>query len=75
MSKAILVTGSAGFIGSNIVKRLNELGEGRIFIVDNLGNTDKWRNLVGLDFEDYVQKDVFLEKVSKGAFGGKISAI
>ena len=38
MSKAIVVTGSAGFIGSNIVKRLNELGENRVLFVDYLGN-------------------------------------
>jgi ADP-L-glycero-D-manno-heptose 6-epimerase len=75
MSKTIIVTGGAGFIGSNIVKRLNELGEGHVLIVDNLGNTDKWRNLVGLDFEDYMQKDVFSEKLSKGVFNGSISAV
>lgn len=75
MSKTIIVTGGAGFIGSNIVKRLNELGESHVLIVDNLGNTDKWRNLAGLDFEDYVQKDVFLERLSKGVFNGSISAV
>lgn len=75
MSKTIIVTGGAGFIGSNIVKRLNELGEGHVLIVDNLGNKDKWRNLVGLDFEDYVQKDVFLEGLSKGVFNRGISAV
>jgi len=77
MNKAIVVTGSAGFIGSNIVKRLNELGEDSVFIVDNLKDTDKfkWRNLAGLDFEDYIQKDVFLDKLSAGVFGGKISTL
>ena len=75
MSKAIIVTGGAGFIGSNIIKRLNELGKSHVLIVDNLGNTDKWRNLVELDFEDYVQKDVFLERLSKGVFNGGISAV
>jgi ADP-L-glycero-D-manno-heptose 6-epimerase len=75
MNKAIVVTGGAGFIGNNIVRRLNELGEIRVLIVDNLKDTDKWRNLAGLDFEDYVQKDVFLDKLSAGVFDGKILAI
>lgn len=75
MNKAIVVTGGAGFIGCNIVKRLNELGENRVLIVDNLKDTDKWRNLAGLDFDDYVQKDVFLERLSKGIFNGSISTV
>lgn len=75
MNKAIVVTGGAGFIGCNIVKRLNELGEDNILIADNLGTSDKWQNLIGLDFEDYVQKDIFLKKLSTGAFDCKISAI
>lgn len=75
MNKAIVVTGGAGFIGCNIVKRLNELGEDNILIADNLGTSDKWQNLIGLDFEDYVQKDIFLKKLSTGAFDCKISVI
>src|SRR5579862_2979986 len=62
----IVVTGGAGFIGSNILTRLNELGEDRILVVDNLRNADKYRNLVGRTFLDYLSKERFLETVEKG---------
>lgn len=75
MSKYVVVTGGAGFIGSNIIRRLNELGEENIIIVDNLGSSIKWRNLIGLAFEDYIHKDTFLELLLKGLFDGKISVI
>ncbi len=49
----IIVTGGAGFIGSAVVWRLNELGFEDILIADRLDDTDKWRNLVPLRFADY----------------------
>ena len=40
-----LVTGGAGFIGSNLVARLNEAGHGDVAVCDYLGSEGKWRNL------------------------------
>ena len=57
MSVRYIVTGGAGFIGSNIVRALNERGESDILIVDELGKDDKWKNLVGLEYDDYIDKE------------------
>ena len=62
----IVITGAAGFIGSALVWRLNQLGKNNIIIVDELGKEEKWKNLVGLDFEDFINKDLFLEKLESG---------
>jgi ADP-L-glycero-D-manno-heptose 6-epimerase len=59
----IIVTGGAGFIGSAIVWRLNELSESKIIIVDDLGIDEKWKNLVPLKFDDFVHKDDFISMV------------
>lgn len=59
-SKKIIVTGGAGFIGSAVVWRLNQLGEENILIVDRLDETDKWKNLVPLRFVDYIDADDLL---------------
>ena len=56
----IIVTGGAGFIGSAVVWRLNQLGTDDILIVDHLGTGEKWKNLVPLRFRDYLEKDDFL---------------
>lgn len=64
----IIVTGGAGFIGSNLVYELNQRGESQILIVDNLTNAAKFKNLVGLKAADYIDKVEFLEKVQAGKF-------
>jgi len=53
-----IVTGGAGFIGSNLVRELNARGEADILVVDSLGESEKWKNLVGLAYEDYIDKDL-----------------
>jgi ADP-L-glycero-D-manno-heptose 6-epimerase len=59
----IVVTGGAGFIGSAIVWRLNALNYDDIVIVDSLGTDEKWKNLVGLNFRDFIHKDDFLKQI------------
>ena len=59
----IVVTGGAGFIGSAITWQLNNSGEDKILIVDELGHDEKWKNLVGLKFADFVHKNDFIEYV------------
>ena len=62
-SHKIIVTGGAGFIGSAICWRLNQLGETDILVVDRLDTTDKWKNLAPLKFADYLDADDFLQNL------------
>ncbi len=64
----IIVTGGAGFIGSAVVWELNRRGEKDIIIVDELGKDEKWKNLVGLKFDDFVNKNDFLELLNDGKY-------
>ena len=59
----IIVTGGAGFIGSAIVWRLNQLGHDDILIVDRADETEKWKNLPPLQFADYVDADDFMDEL------------
>jgi ADP-L-glycero-D-manno-heptose 6-epimerase len=65
----VLVTGGAGFIGSALVWALNGLGVERIVVTDRLGRDEKWRNLVPLRFEDYLDADDLLPRLESGALG------
>jgi ADP-L-glycero-D-manno-heptose 6-epimerase len=71
----IIVTGAAGFIGSNLVKALNERGENDIVAVDHLSRADKFKNLVDCDIAEYVDKKDFLDVVESGELGGDIDAV
>lgn len=59
-----IVTGGAGFLGSAIVWKLNEMGIDDIIVVDNLGHGEKWKNLVNRRYADYMHKTAFLELVA-----------
>ncbi len=61
----IIVTGGAGFIGSALVWRLNQLGETDILIVDRLDSSDKWKNLAPLKFADYLDADDFIANLEQ----------
>ena len=62
----IIVTGGAGFIGSNLIKLLNQAGHTNIVAVDDLTDGTKFANLVDLDIADYLDKDEFLARVVAG---------
>ena len=49
-----LVTGGAGFIGSNVVASLNEAGRADVAVNDFLGSDGKWRNLAARQLADFV---------------------
>lgn len=70
-----VVTGAAGFIGSNLVKGLNARGETRILAVDDLTASAKFRNLVDCEIADYVDKDEFLLRLADGDFDDDIAAV
>lgn len=59
----IIVTGGAGFIGSCVVRSLNDAGCSDIIIVDNIAETDKWMNIRNKKYTKYVHKSKFLEEL------------
>lgn len=59
----IVVTGGAGFVGSNLVWELNKAGRSDVVVVDNLTDAHKFKNLVGADIADYIDKEDFLAMV------------
>ena len=70
----VVVTGAAGFIGSNLIKGLNDRGIDDIIAVDDLTQGDKFRNLADLQIADYLDASAFYERFDDGAFG-KVEAV
>ena len=58
-----IVTGGAGFIGSAMVWKLNQMGVDNVWIVDTLGTDDKWKNLPGLKFTEILSPEEFVESI------------
>jgi len=70
-----VVTGAAGFIGSNLVKALNERGITDVIAVDDMKEGAKFANLVDCEIADYLDKDEFLDQLDEGHFDGQLSAV
>lgn len=70
-----IVTGGAGFIGSAFIWKLNQQGIDDILVVDNLGKSSKWKNLVGLQFRDYMHKSVFFEHLLHDEYDENVEAV
>jgi len=75
MASYYLLTGAAGFIGSNLLRALNDRGVRNIVAVDNLERADKFANLVDCDFEDFLDKRDFLARLDAGQFDGAFDAV
>jgi ADP-L-glycero-D-manno-heptose 6-epimerase len=72
----IIVTGGAGFIGSNIVQALNRRGRNDIMVVDDLTDGTKFVNIADAQLADYLDRHEFLQRVQDGDdFGGGVEAV
>lgn len=63
-----IITGGAGMIGSALLWKLNERGMDRLLVVDRLETSEKWKNLSGKRFLDYLEADPFLDRLEAGRF-------
>jgi ADP-L-glycero-D-manno-heptose 6-epimerase len=70
----VVVTGAAGFIGSNLVHGLNAIGIDDIIAVDDLTDGPKYRNLLNARLSDYFDKDEFYTRFAGGELG-KVAAV
>ena len=61
----IIITGAAGFIGSNLVKKYNRLGKKNLLLVDDLNKTYKKKNIEGLKYRKIISKDNFVRKIEE----------
>lgn len=65
----IIVTGAAGFIGSVIAQSLFRQGAKELILVDKFSKLEKWKNISGINFKEFIDRDLFLDKLEKGELG------
>ena len=70
---SVIVTGGAGFIGSCLVRTLNDMGIEDIIIVDHISTSDKWKNMVNKKYTTYIPRDKFLQQLD--TFDGKVTHV
>ncbi len=70
-----IITGGAGFLGSALLWGLNQAGIENVLVVDNLGKSEKWKNLVGLRYTDYVHRAAFIAEVRQKGLGSQVQGI
>jgi len=72
----IVITGGAGFIGSVLVWKFNEMGVDNLLVVDEKARgSAKWNNVKKRSFVDYLDSDPFIQQLEAGRYDGKITAI
>lgn len=72
----IIVTGGAGFIGSNLIGQLNARGIDDILVVDNMTDADKFRNIENFEIADFADKKVFVDKLDDTEYSfGTLEAV
>ena len=64
----IIVTGAAGFIGSCVLRELNDGGYEDIYVVDHIAETEKWKNLRNKKYIEYIPREFFLHRLERGDF-------
>lgn len=75
MSTYYILTGGAGFVGSNVLRALNRAGVTNVIVVDNLERSDKFANLVGCEMADYLDKRDFRDRLAAGEFDGAVDGV
>lgn len=71
----IIITGAAGFIGSAIACALNRRGQHDLILVDKFGEADKWTNLLGLKFHQFVDRAYLFEELDSAPWAKQVEAV
>lgn len=62
----IVITGAAGFIGSILAQHISRTGNHQLLLVDKFTKPAKWKNLLGMNFIDMIDRDLFIEQLERG---------